>query len=100
MDCFICPSVLRDITKWTRCCMPCQRSKVQRHILSHVQPFAPPSERFQHVHVNLVGPLPPSVGFTLLTCIVRYARCPFLSVISLKKPRQKVSSRTGYRSLE
>ncbi|GFV62818.1 retrovirus-related Pol polyprotein from transposon 297 [Trichonephila clavipes] len=74
-DRFVWPSMLKDIAKWTRCCIPCQRSKVQRHTVSLTQPFAPTVERFQHVHVDLVGPFPPSDGFTfLLTCIDRYTR--------------------------
>ncbi|GFT23917.1 hypothetical protein TNCV_3207691 [Trichonephila clavipes] len=68
--------MLKDIAKWTRCCIPCQRSKVQRqHTVSPIQPFAPTVERFQHVHIDLVGPFPPSDGFTfLLTCIDRFTR--------------------------
>nr|XP_042908119.1 uncharacterized protein LOC122271315 [Parasteatoda tepidariorum] len=41
------------------------------------KPFNLPFERFQHVHIDLVGPLPPSVGFNyLLTCVDRYTRWP------------------------
>ncbi|GFS79252.1 transposon Tf2-9 polyprotein [Nephila pilipes] len=76
-DRFIWPPMLKDITKWTRCCIACHRSQVQRHTVSPIQPFAPTVERFQHVHVDLVGPFPPSDGFTfLLTCIDRYTRWP------------------------
>ncbi|GFX42965.1 integrase catalytic domain-containing protein [Trichonephila clavipes] len=72
---FVWPSMLKDIAKWTRCCIPCQRSKIQRHTVSLIQPFAPTVERFQHVHIDLVGPFPPSDGFTfLLTCIDRFTR--------------------------
>ncbi|GFS42933.1 integrase catalytic domain-containing protein [Trichonephila inaurata madagascariensis] len=63
LDCFIWPSMLKDITKWTRCCIACQQSKVMRHIVSPIQPFAPAIERFQPVHVDLVGPFPPSDFF-------------------------------------
>ncbi|GFY70711.1 transposon Ty3-G Gag-Pol polyprotein [Trichonephila inaurata madagascariensis] len=67
--------MLKDIAKWTRCCIPCQRCKVQRHTVSPIQPFAPTVERFQHFPIDLVGPFPPSDGFTfLLTCIDRYTR--------------------------
>ncbi|GFT64458.1 transposon Tf2-6 polyprotein [Nephila pilipes] len=66
-----------------------QRSKFQRHTVSFIQPFASTLERFQHVHVDLVGSLPPSDGFTyLLTCIDRYTRRPEsipLSELPLKK---------------
>nr|VZI00457.1 unnamed protein product [Spirometra erinaceieuropaei] len=34
-----------------------------------------PDSRFSHVHLDVVGPLPPSSGFThLLTCVDRYTR--------------------------
>ncbi|GFT32522.1 integrase catalytic domain-containing protein [Nephila pilipes] len=32
-DRFIWPSTLKDIIKWTRCCIACQRYKIQRHTL-------------------------------------------------------------------
>ncbi|GFY76595.1 retrovirus-related Pol polyprotein from transposon 412, partial [Trichonephila inaurata madagascariensis] len=50
---------------------------------SHIQPFAPTVERFQHVHIDLVGPFPPSDGFTfLLTCINRYTQWPEVIPVS------------------
>ncbi|GFV69163.1 hypothetical protein TNCV_803531 [Trichonephila clavipes] len=81
-DCFVWPR-MKYIAKWTRCCLPCQRSKLQRHTVSPIQPFAPTVERFQHVHIDLVGPFPPSDGFTfLLTCIDRYTRWPEVIPVS------------------
>lgn len=69
--------MLADITTWTRSCIPCQRSKVHRHTRSPLQQFPVPDTRFTHVHLDLVGPLPPSEGFTyLLTCIDRFTRWP------------------------
>ncbi|GFY27992.1 integrase catalytic domain-containing protein [Trichonephila clavipes] len=82
-DRFVWPAMLKDIAKWTRCCILCQRSKVQRHTVSPIQPFAPTVERFQHIHIDLVGPFPPSDGFTfLLTCIDRYTRWPEVIPVS------------------
>ena len=40
-----------------RACIPCQRSKVSRHNKPEFQKFAVPSERFQHINIDLVGPL-------------------------------------------
>ncbi|GFW80496.1 integrase catalytic domain-containing protein [Trichonephila clavipes] len=75
--------MLKDLAKWTRCCIPYQRSKVQRHTVSPIQPFAPTVERFQHVHIDLVGPFPPSDGFTfLLTCLDHYTRGPEVIPVS------------------
>ena len=74
---FIWPSMLADVTKWTRSCIPCQRSKVIRHTKSPLQQFSTPSCRFDHVHIDLVGPLPSSEGHSyLMTCVDRFTRWP------------------------
>ncbi|KAL1447422.1 hypothetical protein WDU94_009877, partial [Cyamophila willieti] len=74
---FVWPHVSRDCQKWARCCVACQKAKVQRHTKSPLQNFPPVEHRFEHVHIDLVGPLPPSEGNTyLLTCIDRYTRWP------------------------
>ncbi|BHF70433.1 hypothetical protein SprV_0301348300 [Sparganum proliferum] len=47
--------------------------KVQRHNKSPPGTFPSPDARFSHVHLDVVGPLPPSNGSThLLTCVNRY----------------------------
>ena len=39
--------------------------------------FSTPDARFDHVHIDLVGPLPPSNGYVyVLTCIDRFTRWP------------------------
>jgi cleavage and polyadenylation specificity factor subunit 1 len=39
--------------------------------------FTPPAARFLHVHIDLVGPLPTSVGYTYcLTAVGLFTRCP------------------------
>ncbi|CAI2724326.1 unnamed protein product [Schistosoma spindalis] len=78
---FVWPKINSDVKRWTRNCLQCQRSKVQRHTLSVVGKFPLPDKRFQHVHLDIVGPLPPSNSFThILTAVDRFARwsiaCP------------------------
>ena len=42
-----------------------------------LQRFETPEKRFQHIHIDLVGPLPPSAGYNhLLTIIDRFTRWP------------------------
>ena len=54
-----------------------QRAKVHQHTLTPIDQFPPPDARFAHVHIDLVGPLPPCQGFTyLLTCEDRFTRWP------------------------
>jgi hypothetical protein len=53
-----------------RACLFCQRGKVHKH--GHLQPaeIPVPHRRFAHIHVDLVGPLPPSQGHTYLFTII------------------------------
>ena len=72
---FVWPRIAADISSWARACIPCQRSKVNRHVRAPVANFRLPSRRFAHIHVDVVGPLPPSQGFThLLTVVDRFTR--------------------------
>lgn len=74
---FVWPSVRKDCAQWTKACIPCQRAKVQRHTTSPHGHFETPSQRFEHVHLDLVGPLPPSQGCQYaLTMIDRFSRWP------------------------
>ncbi|KMQ86374.1 gag-pol polyprotein [Lasius niger] len=74
---YVWPSITRDVTNWTRNCIECQRSKISRHTHSPIQQFALPSHRFATVHIDIVGPLPPSEGYNyLVTCIDRFTRWP------------------------
>ena len=55
---------------WARSCPKCQRAKVHRHYTAPLATFATPDIHFDRVHIDLVGPLPPSNGCAyLLTCI-------------------------------
>ena len=57
--------------------MACQRAKVHRHTKAPFEPFTVPERRFDHVNVDLVGPLPSSHGFTyLLTMVDRTTHWP------------------------
>ena len=68
---------MKDIKNWTRTCLPCQRSKVHRHTNTPLSTFKTPDTRFDQIHIDIVGPLPPSEGqIYLLTCIDRFTRWP------------------------
>ena len=44
---------------------------------THQSPFSVPQCRFDHIHIDIVGPLPPSQGHThLLTIVDRFTRWP------------------------
>ena len=71
---FVWPQINRDVGQWTRSCLSCQRSKVNKHTSTPLATFAPPSARFDIIHLDLVGPLPHSTY--LLTVIDRFTRWP------------------------
>lgn len=74
---FVWPGLKKDVKLWAASCVPCQRAKVQRHTKAPLGPFLIPGRRFEHVHVDLVGPLPPSRGCTyILTMVDRTTRWP------------------------
>ena len=66
-----------DIARWCRTCKGCQTAKVSRHNTPVFGKFTEPTERFDHVYVDIVGPLPYADGFRyLLTCVDRFTRWP------------------------
>lgn len=74
---FVWPSMNQDIAKFVKSCDRCQRSKINRHTHAALGDFDIPQGRFCHVHIDLVGPLPPSKGHRyLLTMVDRYSRWP------------------------
>ena len=53
------------------------KTKVQQHTITFLGTCATPDARFDHVHVDIMGPLQMSKGNTyLLTCISRFTRWP------------------------
>ncbi|GFT31795.1 retrovirus-related Pol polyprotein from transposon 297 [Trichonephila clavipes] len=74
---FVWPSISSDVAKWARHYLACQKSKIHRHTRSPLSSFQEPSQRFDHVHLDLIGPLPPSNGYTYcLTMINRFSKWP------------------------
>ena len=59
---FVWHGLNKQVVHWARTCLSCQRSKVQTHVNAPLQTFEPTQRRFDHVHVDLVGPLPESQG--------------------------------------
>ncbi|ROT82925.1 integrase core domain protein [Penaeus vannamei] len=71
------PAINKDVRQWCRSCIECQRNKIHRHTKSPLQTFPIPDSRFQHVHIDIVGPLPMDDGYSyILTMIDRFTRWP------------------------
>ncbi|CAH8528937.1 unnamed protein product [Schistosoma haematobium] len=74
---YVWPSMNKDVRMWAKQCLQCQRSKVHRHVAAPLGTFAMSDARFDHVHLDIVGPLPPSHGYDhVLTCIDHFTRWP------------------------
>ncbi len=74
---FCWPKMAKQVRLFAQQCVPCQMAKVATHV--HLAPAAIPVQqrRFEHLHVDLVGPLPPSSGFSyLFTVVDRTTRWP------------------------
>ena len=75
---YVWPGLASDIKEWCRECVSCSRAKVTQQETVEVQKINVPAMRFSQVHVDLVGPLPPSsTGHTyLFTMVDRSTRWP------------------------
>ena len=74
---FVWHGLAKQVRDWAKACIPCQRSKIHRHTKTPLARIPEPQSRFDHIHVDLVGPLPPSQGFThLFTIVDRFTRWP------------------------
>lgn len=74
---FVWPAMSKDIQIFCKSCIPCQRNKVQKHNQTAFEQIPMPNARFSHVHIDIVGPLPSSEGFSYcLTLIDRFTRWP------------------------
>ncbi len=76
---FVWPSISKDCRIWTRECIDCQRSKFYnfKHTRTELGKFDLPPDRFLHIHLDLIRPLPESNGKNYcLTVIDRATRGP------------------------
>ncbi len=73
---FVWPGLASQVAAWCRDCQHCQRAKATATPASPPLHIANPSQRFSHLHLDLVGPLPTSAGghTHLLTVIDRSTR--------------------------
>lgn len=74
---FVWPTMTKDICLWNKHCSACQKNKITKHNKSPYEHIPVPSERFKHVHLDIVGPLPQSEGYSYcLTIMDRFTRWP------------------------
>ena len=72
---FVWRSMNTQVKQWAKQCESCGKNKVTRHAKPPLLPIPVPATRFEHVHVDLVGPFPVSQGKRyILTMIDRTTR--------------------------
>lgn len=72
---FVWPGLRKDCRLWSRQCIQCQKAKVQRHNRAPLSTFMLPEQRFDHINIDIVGPLPPCKWYRYcLTIVDRYSR--------------------------
>lgn len=74
---FVWPNIQKTCKQFVQHCIPCQKTKIQRHTKAPVTQFAEKCNRFEHINIDIVGPLPESQGYSyILTMIDRVTRWP------------------------
>ena len=72
---FVWRGIRKQVGFWARACIPCQADKVHHHTKAPLHTFAVLHQRFQHLNVDIVGPILLSRGYKYLFTIVdRFTR--------------------------
>ena len=82
---FVWPNVKRDVAKWTKACINCQKAKVTVHNRADMSSFEENiSEKWKTWHIDIVGKLEDCDGYQyILTMIDRYSS--WVEMIPLKR---------------
>ena len=74
---FVWNNMMDHIKNYVLKCDACNRSKVQRHIHQQYGTFKNITQRFEWIHMDIIGPLPNIDGYQyVLTIIDRFTRWP------------------------
>nr|VZI14317.1 unnamed protein product [Spirometra erinaceieuropaei] len=76
-DCLVWLWMHKGLKAWTRACLGCQWNRAQRCIKVPIGTFLTSDAQFNHVHLEILGPLPLFNGCSyFLICVDRFTRWP------------------------
>lgn len=76
-DRYVWDGMRKDIAHFVRNYTHCQKCKITRHNKTPIVQYRPPDRRFEHINIDLIGPLPLNNGYQYcLTMIDRFTRWP------------------------
>lgn len=61
---YVWPSMRKDIRDVAKTCTQCQRVKIGRHVNMQPETFSHTDSRFNHVHIDIIGPMTSKEGYT------------------------------------
>ena len=70
----------KNMCKWVTNCIACQKNKVTRHVKAPITNIPVPVQRFDQMHIDIVGPLTPSDGKMYLLTIIERTTLWFKSI--------------------
>ena len=74
---YVWKGMRQEFTRWAKACDTYARNKVFRHTVQPVLSLETPALKFEHLHIDVVGPLPVDQGMRyLLTMMDRTTRWP------------------------
>ena len=74
---FVWKGLQKQVGVCTKQCIPCQSYKIHTHTEAPLERFDIPHSQYDHIHVDLVGLLPPSNGYShLLTVLDQFSHWP------------------------
>ena len=72
---FLWPNMNKDIQTWVQQCKQCQSVKTKQHTQTPIKRYPPPTQAFEELNLDLIGPLSPSRGYRhILTITDRFTK--------------------------
>lgn len=70
----------KDLAQWVCTCVAHQQCKIHCHQHAPMQPIPVSSEALSYVHIDKMGPFPPSCGFTYLLSCIDWMTCSLWAI--------------------